>query len=315
MTALDWQLRGGLVHLRDNGRLNVLVALILHANIRNRCWPSLDLLCKETGFGLEAVNKAKKWLSEHKAIEVVKYAQRLDEEKALPPRQNVYQLTGYLRIEGEIYRYLYTPNAFNPSATETSATETSIAEGEVVPSLKKIHKKDKTRAASVEARARAVQSSEDTSSVKAIAEQGVTTALTPRSATPPSPVTAPRPRTPGQQANDALVEALRQAWFAGRKRPVQELGKTDFALYLKRAKEMVDGGIPVTEFKLYVEHWHLVSTSKQWDLTLNSLTSNGRMAEYKAFKNYPAMVGTPASAPYDPTRDPAYAPLWNGGKK
>lgn len=173
----------------------------------------------------------------------------------------------------------------------------------------------KESAASVEARARAVQSSEDTSSVEAIAEQGVTTALTPRSATPPSPVTAPRPRTLGQQANDALVEALRQAWFAGRKRPVQELGKTDFALYLKRAKEMVDGGIPVTEFKLYVEHWHLVSTSKQWDLTLNSLTSNGRMAEYKAFKNYPAMSGPPASAPYDPTRDPAYAPLWNGGKK
>lgn len=131
-TTLDWKLREALPHLRENGRLNVLVALILRANVRNRCWPTMERIAKDTGYGLEAVNEAKKWLKEHGAIEIVPFAQRVGEEKKIRSnRQHVYQLTGVIEIDGTTYPYFYI------SPTEISDSEISPTESEVVTSLKK----------------------------------------------------------------------------------------------------------------------------------------------------------------------------------
>jgi hypothetical protein len=311
-TTLDFQLREALPHLSKNARLNVLVALILHANIRNRCYPSLDWLCVETGFGIEAVNKAKSWLIDVGAIERVPYAQRVGREKALPPRQTVYQLTGIMTIEGKTYAYLYDPtrtdSAVNPSVSETSDTE-----GKVFPSIKNVHKTRKESAASIEDRAHAAAPADETASVKAHETGSDVTAPSSLSAAASLLPTPPRARSAAQLANDALVEALRQAYFTARKLPVQELGRTDYGNYQKRAKELIDGGIAADQFQAYIEYWHKAAVNGGWTLTLNSLTSGGRMADYKAF----AARGQTSSAPraYDRKQDPAYAPLLQGGSK
>ena len=135
-TTLDFNFREALPYLHGGARLNVLVALLLRANVRNRCWPSMRRLAKDTGYALAAVNDAKKWLEEHGAIEIVKYEHRVgDEKKGINHLQNVYQLTGVITLEGKTYRYIYVPQI------ETSENETSIRETEVVTSLKSLQKK------------------------------------------------------------------------------------------------------------------------------------------------------------------------------
>lgn len=112
MATLHWQLRSHLHEFHPATRLIVLTTLILHANIRMRCWPGIDLICKETGYKTQAVSEAKKWLAERGAFVLVPYKQRVDEERALPSRQHVYQLTGILKFEGETVPYLFmTPES------------------------------------------------------------------------------------------------------------------------------------------------------------------------------------------------------------
>lgn len=106
-TTLNFDLRRHLRDLRDDGRLNLLIALVLHANIRLRCWPSIPLLIDETGWSVASVNDAKKWLLEHKAIMLVPYELRVDEETKLPRAQHVYQLTGLLKLDDKTVPYLY----------------------------------------------------------------------------------------------------------------------------------------------------------------------------------------------------------------
>ncbi len=127
MATLAWELRSALPYLREEGRLAVLMALVLHTNIRMRCWPSTHTLTKETGWNSASVTKAKKWLQEHGAFALVPFAKRLDEEEALPRRQHVYQMTGILRIEGRIICYLYlTPEA--RAAIEAAVGKVSVSE-------------------------------------------------------------------------------------------------------------------------------------------------------------------------------------------
>lgn len=172
-------------------------------------------------------------------------------------------------------------------------------------------------AASDEGRAIAAAPAVDFASVKA--HDSATDVTTPPSlsgAASLPPATKPRVRSAAQLANDALVEALRQAFFKGRKLPVPELGRTDYGNYQKRARELVDGGIPTDTFQAYVEYWHKAAVNGGWTLTLNSLTSGGRMADYKAFAARGQNgTGTTSAPRYDPTRDPAYAPLTGGVKK
>jgi len=120
-TTLDYDMKRALPILTKDSRLDVLVTLTLHANIRNRCWPSMETLSKEaTNGNRNRATKAKQWLQKHGAFELVLSVKRMAEEKKLSPRQHVYQLTGIISSctdqdcdcghNGEIYRYLFFQN-------------------------------------------------------------------------------------------------------------------------------------------------------------------------------------------------------------
>jgi hypothetical protein len=185
MSTLDWKLREALPHLRDNGRLNVLIALILRANVRNRCYPSMRVIAKDTGYGLEAITGAKKWLEEHGAIELVPVSKRIgDEKKIRSNRQHVYQLTGMIEIDGFTYPYFYV------SPTET----------EVVKDSKDLKKRRKDSVASDDARTQGA-SSESTPSLKPTDSNAEAT-------TPPLPQDrqAAQRQTAGQRCSQCRVD-------------------------------------------------------------------------------------------------------------
>lgn len=282
MAVLDWQLRTAMKSLRENGRLNVLIALILHANVRNRCWPSLDCLCNDTGYGLEAVNNAKKWLIEHRAIEVVKYAQRVAEEKKLPPRLNVYQLTGYMVVEGSIYNYLYSPNqSFGSRSIDPSVAETSVAEGKGSSIFKGGSSKES--AASTEARTQSLADDEtqDLPKPKAKRKKAAvkTAAVEDKSVEKDAAQTQEqKPRSLAQIAAAAPAEALADALGV-------TLVSADFALFSKVAGTLVKSGVTVAEFDLYVKRLKKRADAEHWTVTASSLTANGRISEYVTARN------------------------------
>lgn len=150
--TLNWNLRDALAILGEGHRLNVLIALALRSNGRMRCFPSLDTLVADTGKSISVVNEAKKWLKAHGAFALVPYKLRVDEEKKLPVRQHVYQLTGILKIDGKVIPYLYlSPESLQAisdvidtyvSESETSESETSVSEGKVSTVVKDVSIKD-----------------------------------------------------------------------------------------------------------------------------------------------------------------------------
>lgn len=108
MTAtLNFQVRDYMRDLYPEHRWGLLTMLILYADIRNRCWPSVDRLAHDMGLSPTKVSTAKKWLLEHGAIELVPYGKRVGDERKLPARQHVYQLTGRVEIDGKDISYLY----------------------------------------------------------------------------------------------------------------------------------------------------------------------------------------------------------------
>ena len=150
-TTFDFKFRNALSEFHGGARLHVLLAMMLHANVRNRCWPSMRGLAKETGYALAAVNDAKNWLEEHGAIEIVKYEQRIGEEKTpkINHLVNVYQLTGVIKFGEITYPVLYVPqsdtsNVYVPQ-NETSRNETLICDTEVVTSVKPVQKKEENK--------------------------------------------------------------------------------------------------------------------------------------------------------------------------
>jgi hypothetical protein len=286
-TTFDFGFRDALSHFHGGARLHVLVALMLRANVRNRCWPSMRRIAKDTGYALAAVNDAKKWLEEHGAIEVVKYDQRIGDEKTeINHLQNVYQLTGVITVDGVTYPYLYVPQI------ETSRTETSRIETEVVKEKKLVKKERTTLAASDEDRASATSPVVESSSVKAEGgTKDVTDSLPLQSSAKGSPS---RVRSAKQQANDALVEALRQAWFKGRNLPVQELGPKQISTYAACAHDLIKEHLPPEKFQAYIEYWHKASVAGGWTLTLHSLVNGGRVGDFLAFQAQPASAATPS---------------------
>lgn len=174
-----------------------------------------------------------------------------------------------------------------------------------VDTIKAISKANsKESAASVEDRARTADTAVSPSSVEAKMDDArITETLTSTQPSSSPAPRAPKPRSAAQLANDALVTALREAWFKGRGKVVPDaVGSKDYPLYLKRAQELVEK-VPTSRFQAYVEHWYAVSVAGKWPLTLNSLTSNGRIDDF--------LSQTAQSAPllrqaYDPRRDPAY---------
>jgi hypothetical protein len=173
-----------------------------------------------------------------------------------------------------------------------------------------------------------------------------TTAPIPHSAAPLSPADAPvsvddvekfsskleqdkgkKPaakRSERQLINDALVEALRVAFFKGRGKEPVELGRKEFSNYLKVAQDLVGDGVPSEQFLEYVQYWNRAAQSWPNGLTLNSLTTPGRISDFKSWyasRTKNAISGdsrgsqvstTPNTAKrgYDPRNDPAYAHLY-----
>jgi hypothetical protein len=139
MATLHWGLKDAPSDLYEGARWDLLTQFILHANERNRCWPSMETLAKRLGKSTETLTKAKQWLIEHGAIALVPFSQRSDEqERSQPRRQHIYQLTGVMTFEGKTIQYLYIPGR------EISHSEISVAEISPVPSISSTSSKDST---------------------------------------------------------------------------------------------------------------------------------------------------------------------------
>lgn len=128
--TLDYNMKGCMVELTKDCRWNVLTVLILHANIRNRCWVGMDTIAlMATNNNLKKATRAKKWLQNHGAFTLVPFDKRVEkEELSLAPRQHLYQLTGKVTIEGVEYSYLYhtTPEVVPIDNNEYSPNVSTI---------------------------------------------------------------------------------------------------------------------------------------------------------------------------------------------
>lgn len=296
MPSIDWRLREAMPHMRDNGRFMVLFALILRANVRNRCWPSMDLICKDTGYAIEAVNEAKKWLIKHGAIEMVEFKHRVGKECELPPRQSVYQLTGVIKVENKVTPYLYISTT-ETSESETSSVEISTTEDEVVKAFKskessktkKKREEKETTIAPAIANAGPVLSPNEDDVRYPFVEQRLSTSVPEGKIENPAQAekqtkgkskakdkdTTPLPpsaATGKQSENRALAEALGQAWGG-------PIANSDFALYIKQANDLVKD-VPVEEFKAYCD-WRKAQAG-DWAsrLTIGQLLGKGYVSEY-----------------------------------
>lgn len=107
MGTLHWKMREILPQMQEEGRLNVLIAMLLRCNIRMRCYPALETLVDDTGLSIATVNRGKNWLIECGFVVLVPYKKRIDDELKLSRRHNVYQLTGVCTVSGKEYQYLY----------------------------------------------------------------------------------------------------------------------------------------------------------------------------------------------------------------
>ncbi len=104
--------------------------LILHANIRNRCWTSIDYLADKLGKSTATIESALKWLRKVGALEVVPFKERVGTEKTLPNRQHVYQLTGKLSDGEKSTEYLYVSSMNGQS--EGNVLQTKTSDGKVL---------------------------------------------------------------------------------------------------------------------------------------------------------------------------------------
>lgn len=144
-TSLHWGFRHVLHHFRADGTLSVYVAYLLHSNMRNRAWPSVELLIKETGWSRASVVAAKQWLIEHRALERVPYDQRAGlDETSLHQRVDIMQITGVVIVDDEVVPLLYfnqqNNDSLNSSASESMDTKSMVTEPEVVSSPKVLTK-------------------------------------------------------------------------------------------------------------------------------------------------------------------------------
>lgn len=124
MTSLHRQgLKSALAILWKGGRANwqVLTVYMIHTNIRNRAWPSLDTISKEAGLTRDTAMTAKDWLVEHGALEPVPYDLRINEERKAP-RADVMQVTGVVEQHGVLYYCLDFSRDGGDSQSSSSST-------------------------------------------------------------------------------------------------------------------------------------------------------------------------------------------------
>ncbi len=118
-TTLNFDVKYALHFLTKQDRWNVLSVLIVHANTRNRCWPSLTKIAHSATSGnRNHASDAKQWLLRHNAFRIIPYQKRFGEDEInLPRRQHIYELTGYIDTcddpncdcgaDSKRYMYLY----------------------------------------------------------------------------------------------------------------------------------------------------------------------------------------------------------------
>lgn len=135
MKVLNYELIPHFHELREDGRLAVLLVLIMRSNDRNRCYPSVEKIAKDIGWSVPSVIKAKEWLLSVGAIKLVSYHERVDDEKECSKRQHIYQITGYMTINDKKIPYLYMYDMSQERNTKTS----EISAGEVSPTLGKLN--------------------------------------------------------------------------------------------------------------------------------------------------------------------------------
>lgn len=87
-----------LAQLRGGAKLAVFLCLALHINEEGLCWPSISLICKETGYGKDTIYEALE------SLETMGYIARKKrrEEKSNKLTTNLYQIfpSAYKRQEG-----------------------------------------------------------------------------------------------------------------------------------------------------------------------------------------------------------------------
>lgn len=125
-TTIDYAIRPFMREMYKQHRWGVLSMMMLHANNLNRCWPSIVGIASDLGISPNQVTKAKNWLIEHGAIQLVPYDKRIGNEELLPPRQFVYQVTGQVTIDGKTVSYLY--GAFNITADSNLASPSKVTD-------------------------------------------------------------------------------------------------------------------------------------------------------------------------------------------
>lgn len=129
MHAIHWQFRTFRKYM-DSAALDVLLMLSTHINVRGRCWPTVRTLAEEIGCSTNTVEKGKRWLIEHCAIELVPYTERSGaQEKNLSASRHIYQLTGMIEVEGKQYPFWHLPPQTD-NISENDISENDISDFE-----------------------------------------------------------------------------------------------------------------------------------------------------------------------------------------
>jgi len=102
-------------------RFPVLMYGIMGANPRGRFWHSQELIAEHLGTYKPRINEAINWLIEAGAIRVVPRDKREFEETSI--RGHVYEITGYIELHGERYRYLHLAKSFGTDSVPEEDTE------------------------------------------------------------------------------------------------------------------------------------------------------------------------------------------------
>jgi hypothetical protein len=127
VATLDYHLKEAPPELFDGIRWTLLTFFILHANERNRCWPSMRGLAVKLGRSLPYLTEAKQWLIEHGAIRLVPYKERVGEkEKTVSKRQHMYELSGTVKFGDKVFPYLHLPDKHGDDACETSMDQPGL---------------------------------------------------------------------------------------------------------------------------------------------------------------------------------------------
>lgn len=257
--TLHYELKKAPPELFEHGRWTVLTFLILHGNIRNRCWPSMRYLSERLGMSLPYVTKAKQWLIEHGAMELVSYSQRVGKEREEPKRQHIYQLTGILHFGQMIIHYLYINDSQTDTDDDQRHESSNDQPGEsstgLMINVVDDQRNDALSIPSIESSKPITDTSIEVSGADALPDIQPTVSDIQPETTPseksieiPPPVLQSPPMPPPPLPHVAIVQAYHNA-LPERVRPP---GKPNIGRNAAVAKELSDDGITPDQVKRFV---------------------------------------------------------------